>query len=98
MEQKLKRKVQVGEILPKVSESQMAERIVTGMVMSSERSPDTLHPAWDFSSAANQLRSLHLLSLLLPAALSASLPSIPAQKKGKDSLLLTVKPICTVSY
>lgn len=92
------RKVQVGEILPKVSESQMAERIVTGMVMSPEHSPDTLHPGWVFSSVANQLRSFHLFSLLLPAALSTSLPSIPAHKIVKESLLPTVKPIYTVSY
>lgn len=76
----------------------MAERIVTGMVMSPERSPDMIHPGWVFSSAANQLRSLHLLSLPVPAALSASLPSSPAHKIVKESLLLTVKPIYTVSY
>lgn len=95
---KFKREVEVGEILGKVSESQMAERIVTGMVMSPERSPDTLHPGWVFSSVPSQLRSLHLFSLPLPAALSTSLPSIPAHKIVKESLLPTVKPIYTVSY
>lgn len=76
----------------------MAERIVTGMVMSPERSTDTLHPGWVFSSAANQLRSLHLFSLPLPAALSTPLPFIPAHKIVRESLLLMVKPIYTVSY
>lgn len=99
-EQESQRKVQpveVGEILPKVSESQLAERIVTGTQTSPEQ--PRRETSWTvFSSAPNQLRSLRLLSLPVAAALSTSLPSIPAHKIVKESLLLTLKPIYTVSY
>lgn len=68
-ERKFKRKVQVCEILCKVSESQMAERIVTGTVMSPERSPETLHPGWVFSLCGKPTEKL---PFIFPPAPSSS--------------------------
>lgn len=75
----------------------MAERIVTGTVMSPERSAALTRSILGPLLGAKAAEKPPFIISAVAAALSTSLPSIPAHKMVKESLLLTVKPIYTVS-